>query len=56
MADLTPKDFSLSYDINRRKIQRYISIIKNRLSDLNMYNITITYQRSYKIYRCYINT
>lgn len=55
MEDLIPKEFSLIFNVNFRKIQRYISIIKNVLFNFGFYNITIVYQRQYKVYRCYIN-
>ena len=55
MGFLIPDEFSNTYSVNRRKIKRYISLIKNRLFELSLYNITILYRRSNKDYVCYIN-
>lgn len=44
--------FINNYDLNRRKIQRYTKIIKNRLFDMGLYHIEISYVRSEDLYKC----
>ncbi len=53
---LDPKLFCLDHSITRRKLKDYISVIRNALSDNDIYYIKIEYKRSENIYRCYINT
>lgn len=55
MVDLIPKEFGLKYEVNSRKIKRYISLIRNVLSNFEYRHIEIVYQREFRIYRCYIN-
>ena len=53
---LEPESFCLTYTIIRRRLKDYISIIKNALSDNEIYYITIEFKRSLDMYICYINS
>lgn len=53
---LEPESFYLTYIISRRRLKDYISIIKNALSDNEIYYITIEFKRSLDMYICYINS
>lgn len=53
---LEPKSFCLTYSISRRRLNDYISIIKNSLSDNDIYYITIEFKRSVGMYICYVNS
>ncbi len=53
---LEPKPFCASNSISRRRLKDYISIIRNSLSDNEIYYITIEFKRSLDMYVCYINS
>ena len=55
MVNLIPSEFSNMYEINKRRIQRYVSIIKTQFYDMGLYHIEIVYCRSLKLYLCKIN-
>ena len=48
-------EFCLENNINKRKIYRYISIIKTKFFNLGLYHIDIFYSRSSQVYKCIIN-